>query len=128
MGGTFKPVPQPRLEVPARTERHIFSQQRRLPCDSNWGANTVKPLKGTPLPVETTLCWSSKLNINKLKFLPQNTVLHNQCLVFYRVFQREERKKELQDKLQIKPNPRTYYNKLCMSTTQLRKTTGFWRG
>ena len=35
MGGTFKPVPQPRLEVPAQTERHRFSQQRRLPCDSN---------------------------------------------------------------------------------------------
>ncbi|KAK9221677.1 hypothetical protein WN944_010105 [Citrus x changshan-huyou] len=54
--GTFKPVPQPRLEVPARTGRHMFSQQRRLPCDSNWGANPVKPLKGTPLPVEPTLC------------------------------------------------------------------------
>ncbi|GAY58747.1 hypothetical protein CUMW_189300, partial [Citrus unshiu] len=50
MEGTFKPVPQPRLEVPARTGRHRFSQQRRLPCDSNWGANPVKPLKGTPLP------------------------------------------------------------------------------
>ena len=57
VGGTFKPVPQPRLEVSARTGRHIFSQQRRLPCDSNWGANPVKPLKGTPLPVEPTLCW-----------------------------------------------------------------------
>ncbi|GAY47223.1 hypothetical protein CUMW_102940 [Citrus unshiu] len=56
VGGTFKPVPQPRLEVPARTGRHRFSQQRRLPCDSNWGANPVKPLKGTPLPVEPTLC------------------------------------------------------------------------
>ncbi|KAK9214560.1 hypothetical protein WN944_006553 [Citrus x changshan-huyou] len=49
MGGTFKPVPQPRLEVPARTGRHRFSQQMRLPCDSNWGANPVKLLKGTPL-------------------------------------------------------------------------------
>ncbi|KAH9695296.1 transmembrane protein [Citrus sinensis] len=57
MGGTFKPIPQPRLEVPARTGRHRFSQQRRLPCDSNWGANSVKTLKGTPLPVEPTLCW-----------------------------------------------------------------------
>ncbi|KDO58196.1 hypothetical protein CISIN_1g044995mg, partial [Citrus sinensis] len=43
VGGTFKPVPQPRLEVPARTGRHRFSQQMRLPCDSNWGANPVKP-------------------------------------------------------------------------------------
>ena len=57
MGGTFKPVPQPRLEVPARTGRHRFSQQRRLLCDSNWGANLVKPRKGTPLPVEPTLYW-----------------------------------------------------------------------
>ncbi|KAK9217894.1 hypothetical protein WN943_006524 [Citrus x changshan-huyou] len=53
VGDTFKPVPQPRLEVPARTGRHRFSQQRRLPCDSNWGANPVKPLKGTPLPVDS---------------------------------------------------------------------------
>ncbi|KAK9205089.1 hypothetical protein WN943_015355 [Citrus x changshan-huyou] len=57
VGDTFKPVPQPRLEVPARTERHRFSQQRRLPCDSNWGANSIKSLKETPLPVEPTLCW-----------------------------------------------------------------------
>ena len=57
MGGAFKSVPQPRLEVSPQTERHIFSQQRRFPCDSNWGANSVKPLKGTPLPVEPTLCW-----------------------------------------------------------------------
>ena len=54
---TFKPVPQSRLEVSSRTERHKFSQQMRLPCDSNWVANSVKPLKGTPLPVEPTLCW-----------------------------------------------------------------------
>ncbi|KAK9199432.1 hypothetical protein WN944_014623 [Citrus x changshan-huyou] len=59
VGGTFKPVPQPRLEVPARTGRHMFFQQMRLPCDSNWRANPVKPLKGTLLPVEPTLCWSS---------------------------------------------------------------------
>ncbi|KAH9675214.1 cytochrome P450 family 94 subfamily D polypeptide 2 [Citrus sinensis] len=57
VGSTFKPVPQLRLEVSARTGRHRFSQQMRLPCDSNWGANPVKPLKGTPLPVEPTLCW-----------------------------------------------------------------------
>ena len=57
VGGTFKPVLQLRLEVPAWTERHRFSQQMRLPCDSNWGANPVKPLKGTLLPVEPTLCW-----------------------------------------------------------------------
>ena len=46
VGSTFKFVPQPRLKVPVRTERHRFSKQRRLPCDSNWGANPVKPLKG----------------------------------------------------------------------------------
>ncbi|KAK9192794.1 hypothetical protein WN944_003487 [Citrus x changshan-huyou] len=66
VGDTFKPVPQPRLEVPARTERHRFSQQSRLPCDSNWGANPVKPLKGTPLPVESTLCFR-ELVISKTK-------------------------------------------------------------
>ncbi|KAK9217489.1 hypothetical protein WN943_006116 [Citrus x changshan-huyou] len=57
LGSTFKPVPQPRLEVLARTGRHKSSQQRRLPCDSNWGANSVKPLKETPLPVKPTLYW-----------------------------------------------------------------------
>ena len=35
VGGTFKPVPQPRLEVSARTGRHRFSQQMRFPCYSN---------------------------------------------------------------------------------------------
>ena len=35
MGDTFKPVPQPRLEIPARTERHKFSQQKlsNVPVD-----------------------------------------------------------------------------------------------
>ena len=42
VGGTFKPVPQPKLEVPARTERHRFSQQRRLPCYSNWKIHVIK--------------------------------------------------------------------------------------
>ncbi|GAY57398.1 hypothetical protein CUMW_179110 [Citrus unshiu] len=65
---TFKPVPQPRLEVPARTKRHRFSQQRRLPCDSNWGANPVKPLKGTPLPVEPTLLVKIKIKIEHSVF------------------------------------------------------------
>lgn len=57
MRGTFKYVPQPKLEVIARIERHKFSQQRRLPCDSNQGANPVKPLKETLLSVEPTLYW-----------------------------------------------------------------------
>ena len=54
---TFKSVPQLRLEVPARIERHRFSQQRRLSCNSNWGTNPIKTLKGTSLSVEPTLCW-----------------------------------------------------------------------
>ncbi|KAH9796637.1 Receptor-like serine/threonine-protein kinase SD1-8 [Citrus sinensis] len=74
VGGTFKPVPQPRLEVPARTGRHRFSQQRRLPCDSNWGANPVKPLKGTPLPVEPTLCWSLDYNLARLGDNPMSHI------------------------------------------------------
>ena len=43
VGGTFKPVPQP--------------QQMRFSYDSNWGANSIKPLKGAPLTIELTLCW-----------------------------------------------------------------------
>ncbi|KDO63739.1 hypothetical protein CISIN_1g035217mg [Citrus sinensis] len=35
----------------------MFSQQMRLSCDSNSGAKPIKPLKGTPLPVEPTLYW-----------------------------------------------------------------------
>ncbi|GAY55625.1 hypothetical protein CUMW_165630 [Citrus unshiu] len=46
VGDTFKPVPQSRLKVPARTGRYMFSQQRRLPCDLNWGANSIKHLRG----------------------------------------------------------------------------------
>ena len=57
VGGTFKPVLQPRLKTHARTGRHKFFQQRRLLCDSNWRANLVKSLKGTLLPVEPTLYW-----------------------------------------------------------------------
>ena len=57
MRGTFKYVPQSRLKVPAQIGRHMFSQQRRLPCDLNWRANPIKSLKRTLLPVEPTLCW-----------------------------------------------------------------------
>ena len=57
MGGTFKSIPQLRLEVSARIGRYMFFQQRRLPYDSNWETNLVKPLKGTPLPIEPTLYW-----------------------------------------------------------------------
>ncbi|KAH9696996.1 Dynamin-related protein 3A [Citrus sinensis] len=45
VGGISEPVPQSRLEVPARTGRHMFFQQMRLSCNSNWRANPVKPLK-----------------------------------------------------------------------------------
>ena len=59
MGGTFNLVPQLRLEFSARIERHRFSQQWQLPCDTNWGTNSIKPLKGTLLPMKPTLCWST---------------------------------------------------------------------
>lgn len=55
--GIFKSVPQFKLEVPAQTERHMFSQQIRLFYDSNLKINPVKLLKRTLLPIKPTLYW-----------------------------------------------------------------------
>lgn len=50
MGGTFKPAPQFKLEIPARTERHMFFQQMRFSYDSNWGA-AVRIVFTTNIPI-----------------------------------------------------------------------------
>lgn len=68
VGDTFKAVPQLRLAISARIGRHMFSQQMRLPCNSNWEANPIKSLKETPWPVEPTLCWSKWATIMERNF------------------------------------------------------------
>ena len=79
----FKLAPQLRLKISARTGRHMFSQQIRLPCNSNWRANLIKPLKETSLPVEPTLCWWFLLYI--FTHTLQSKILSDRCVHFDKI-------------------------------------------